>query len=226
LAIYENELEEIKTFYQNLEKKPVLQVGYNRRFAPLVQEMKKVVGNLPMSINYRVNAGVIPKDVWVQDPEVGGGRILGEACHFIDTCTFLTGSLPESVFASCVTKADQSIPDEDNVSIVIKYKNGSTAVINYYAFGNGQLSKEYIELFAPDIALKMDNFRELEIFKGSKSDKSKNSNQDKGFKGEFIALKTAVEQGRLAISFEELYSTSKVTFAILESLKTGELQKL
>jgi predicted dehydrogenase len=226
LAIYENELEEIKTFYQNLEKKPVLQVGYNRRFAPLVQEMKKVVGNLPMSINYRVNAGVIPKDVWVQDPEVGGGRILGEACHFIDTCTFLTGSLPESVFASCVTKADQSIPDEDNVSIVIKYKNGSTAVINYYAFGNGQLSKEYIELFAPDIALKMDNFRELEIFKGSKSDKSKNSNQDKGFKGEFIALKTAVEQGRLAISFEELYFTSKVTFAILESLKTGELQKL
>jgi hypothetical protein len=72
----------------------------------------------------------------------------------------------------------------------------------------------------------MDNFRELEIFKGSKSDKSKNSNQDKGFKSEFIALKTAVEQGKLAISFEELYSTSKVTFAILESLKTGELQKL
>ena len=226
LAIYENELEEIKTFYQNLEKKPVLQVGYNRRFAPLVQEMKKVVGNLPMSINYRVNAGVIPKDVWVQDPEVGGGRILGEACHFIDTCTFLTGSIPESVFASCVTKDDQSIPDEDNVSIIIKYKNGSTAVINYYAFGNGQLPKEYIELFAPDIALKMDNFRELEIFKGGKSDKSKNSNQDKGFKGEFIALKTAVEQGELAISFEELYSTSKVTFAIINSLKTGELQKL
>ena len=226
LAIYENELEEIKTFYQNLEKKPVLQVGYNRRFAPLVQEMKKVVGNLPMSINYRVNAGVIPKDVWVQDPEVGGGRILGEACHFIDTCTFLTGSIPESVFASCVTKDDQSIPDEDNVSIIIKYKNGSTAVINYYAFGNGQLPKEYIELFAPDIALKMDNFRELEIFKGGKSDKSKNSNQDKGFKGEFIALKTAVEQGKLAISFEELYSTSKVTFAIINSLKTGELQKL
>ncbi len=226
LAIYENELEDIKEFYLNTEKKPVLQVGYNRRFAPLVEEMKKAVGDLPMSINYRVNAGVIPRDVWIQDPEVGGGRILGEACHFIDTCTYLTGSLPESVFASCVTKPDQSIPDEDNVSITIKYQNGSTAVINYYAFGNGQLPKEYIELFAPDIAMKMDNFRELEIYKGSKSTKSKNANQDKGFKGEFKALKQATESGDLAISFDELYSTSKVTFAILKSLKTGELQKL
>lgn len=226
LAIYENELEEIKEFYSNADKKPVLQVGYNRRFAPLVAEMKQVVGDLPMSINYRINAGVIPNDVWVQDPEVGGGRILGEACHFIDTCTYLTGSLPESVFASCVTKPDQSIPDEDNVSITIKYQNGSTAVINYYAFGNGQLPKEYIELFAPDIAMKMDNFRELEIFKGSKSSKSKNANQDKGFKGEFKALKSAAETGKLAISFDELYATSKVTFAILKSLKTGELQKL
>ena len=188
--------------------------------------MKKVVGDLPMSINYRINAGVIPRDVWIQDSEVGGGRILGEACHFIDTCTFLTGSIPETVFASCVTKPDQSVPDEDNVSITIKYKNGSTAVINYYAFGNGQLPKEYIELFAPDIAMRMDNFRELEVFKGAKSNKSKNSNQDKGFKGEFKALKTAVEKGKLAISFDELYSTSKVTFAILKSLKTGELQKL
>ena len=226
LAILESELEEIKAFYANTDKKPVLQVGYNRRFAPLVQAMKKEAGDLPMSINYRVNAGVIPKDVWVQDPAVGGGRIIGEACHFIDTCTFLIGSLPESVFASCVTKPDQSIPDEDNVSITIKYQNGSTAVINYYAFGNNQLPKEYIELFAPDLAMTMDNFRELEIFKGGKSKKYKNSNQDKGFKGEFTALKTAVEKGELAISFDEMYSTSKLTFAILRSLKTGELQKL
>ncbi|MFT4899236.1 MAG: putative dehydrogenase/threonine dehydrogenase-like Zn-dependent dehydrogenase [Flavobacteriales bacterium] len=226
LAILESELEEIKDFYANSDKKPVLQVGYNRRFAPLVQAMKKEAGDLPMSINYRVNAGVIPKDVWVQDPAVGGGRIIGEACHFIDTCTFLIESLPESVFASCVTKPDQSIPDEDNVSITIKYQNGSTAVINYYAFGNNQLPKEYIELFAPDLAMTMDNFRELEIFKGGKSKKYKNSNQDKGFKGEFTALKTAVEKGELAISFDEMYSTSKLTFAILRSLKTGELQKL
>ena len=226
LAIHEHELEEIKMFYSELDKKPVLQVGYNRRFAPLVREMKSVVNGLPMSINYRVNAGVIPRDVWIQDPEIGGGRVLGEVCHFIDTCTYLIGSLPQNVFASCVTKPDQSIPDEDNISITIKYKNGSTAIINYYAFGNSQLPKEQIELFAPDIAMKMDNFRELEIFKGGKSTKHKNSNQDKGFKGEFKALKTAVEEGELAISFEDMYSTSKVTFAILNSLKTGEPQKL
>lgn len=226
LAIHESELEAIKYFYQGEGEKPVLQVGYNRRFAPLVQEMKKKVGDVPMSINYRINAGVIPKEVWVQDPAVGGGRILGEVCHFIDTCTFLIGSLPESVFASCVTKPDQSIPDEDNVSITIKYINGSTAVINYYAFGNSQMSKEYIELFAPDVAMQMDNFRELEIFSGGKSSKTKSSNQDKGFKGEFNELKKSVTSGELAISFEELYSTSKLTFKILESLRTGELKKL
>jgi predicted dehydrogenase len=125
-----------------------------------------------------------------------------------------------------VTKPDQSIPDEDNISITLKYQNGSTAIINYYAFGNSQLPKEQIELFAPDIAMKLDNFRELEIFKGGKSTKLKNSNQDKGFKGEFKALKNSVENGELAISFDEMYSTSKVTFAILNALKTGEPQKL
>tara|TARA_B100000674_G_scaffold56903_1_gene39617 strand:- start:32852 stop:34996 length:2145 start_codon:yes stop_codon:yes gene_type:complete len=226
LAIYEHELEEIKSFYSDSAEKPILQVGYNRRFAPLVQEMQKTIKGLPVSINYRVNAGVIPKDVWIQDPEVGGGRIIGEVCHFIDTCTYLADALPESVFAACVTKPDQSIPDEDNVTISIKYSNGSTAVINYYAFGNSQLSKEYVEVFAPDIAMKMDNFRELEIFKGNKSRKLKSANQNKGFKGEFMALKKAIEEGRTAITFDELYSTSKVTFAILNSLKTGEPQKL
>ncbi|MBO73097.1 MAG: oxidoreductase, partial [Flavobacteriales bacterium] len=192
LAIYEHELEEIKSFYSDSAEKPILQVGYNRRFAPLVQEMQKTIKGLPVSINYRVNAGVIPKDVWIQDPEVGGGRIIGEVCHFIDTCTYLADALPESVFAACVTKPDQSIPDEDNVTISIKYSNGSTAVINYYAFGNSQLSKEYVEVFAPDIAMKMDNFRELEIFKGNKSRKLKSANQNKGFKGEFMALKKAI----------------------------------
>jgi predicted dehydrogenase/threonine dehydrogenase-like Zn-dependent dehydrogenase len=172
LAIHESELEEIKDVLSSSENNSLLQVGYNRRFAPLVQEMKKVVSDLPMSVNYRINAGVIPRDVWIQDAEVGGGRIIGEACHFIDTCTYLIGALPVSVFASCVTKPDQSIPDEDNVSITLKYQNGSTAVINYYAFGNSQLPKEAIEVFASDIAMKMDNFRELEIFRGAKKDKT------------------------------------------------------
>ena len=97
---------------------------------------------------------------------------------------------------------------------------------DYYAFGNSQLPKEQIELFAPDIAMKMDNFRDLEIFKGGKSTKLKNSNQDKGFKDEFKALKAAVEKGELAISFDEMYSTSKVTFAILNALKTGQPQEI
>jgi predicted dehydrogenase/threonine dehydrogenase-like Zn-dependent dehydrogenase len=226
LSIVESELDKIRDYYHSLDTKPVLQVGYNRRFSPLVQKMKAQVANLPVSINYRVNAGVIPKDVWIQDPEVGGGRIIGEVCHFIDTCTYLAGALPESVQATCISKPDQSIPDEDNVSVLIKYKNGSTAVINYYAFGNSQMPKENIEVFAPDISMQMNNFRSLEIFKGSKVIKEKSANQDKGFKAEFQALRKAAQNGELAIPFNELYSTSKLTFKILDSLRTGEVKKL
>lgn len=224
LCMDEEELDIIKDLY---EKSNVnLQVGFNRRFAPLVQEMKKTVGDLPMSITYRVNAGVIPKDVWVQDPLIGGGRIIGEVCHFIDTCVYLIGSLPTSVFASCVKKADQSIPDEDNVNITINFENGSTASINYFAYGNKAMPKEYIELFAPDIAMQMTDFRELKIFKGSKTSTSKNSNQDKGFKSEFNAFKEAVSSGNPAISFEEIYKNTLISFKILQSLRTGELVKL
>ena len=218
----------IKSFLKESDDHFNIMVGFNRRFAPLIKKVKLLIDgiNQPKFITYNINAGYLNDDHWLCDRLKGGGRLIGEVCHFIDTCTYLTGSIPESVHATCVTKPDQSIPDEDNVSIVVKYKNGSTAVINYYAYGNNQLSKEYIELFAPDIAMRMDNFRTLEIFKGAKSSKFKNANQDKGFKGEFKSLVSAVKNGDLAISFEELYTTSKVTFAVLESLKSGELQKL
>ena len=221
LTIDEGELELIKEKYNALNKKPILQVGYNRRFSPLVKRMKTAIGNLPVSVNYRINAGVIPLNSWIQDPTVGGGRILGELCHFVDTCLFLAGSTPVSVYASSVKKPDQSIPDEDNVSVVLTFENGSIATISYTAFGNGQLPKEFIEVFAPNIAMQMDNYRELTIFAGSSKNRTKSSNQDKGFKGEFEAFAEAIKSGKPAISFEELYAVSKVTFKVLESLKTG-----
>ena len=184
--------------------------------------MKEVLGDKPMAINYRINAGMIAREVWIQDPDIGGGRIIGEVCHFVDTCSYLAGSEPVRVQATCLRKDDKSVPDEDNVSILLTYENGSTATIGYYAYGDRQLPKEFIEVFCGSMALQMNDFRELVIFKNGKKERQKSANQDKGFKNEFTAFKESLASGKPAIPFESLYNTSQVTFAIRESLRTGK----
>jgi predicted dehydrogenase len=176
-----------------------------------------------ISVNYRVNAGVIPKSIWIQDKEIGGGRIIGEVCHFIDSCSFLIDSEVVSVYASCIQKSDQSIPDEDNVNIILNYANGSVATIAYYAYGDGSMPKEYIEAFGNGVSMKMTDFRELIIYKGGKEKKEKSSNQDKGFANEFKAFQKSIESGEPAISFESIYNTTKTTFKILDSIKQGKV---
>ncbi|CAA6816916.1 MAG: Putative oxidoreductase [uncultured Sulfurovum sp.] len=219
LCIYEEELENIANLYGG---ESLLQVGFNRRFSPMVQAMKKDLSG-QIAVNYRVNAGIIPKDVWIQDRELGGGRIIGEVCHFIDTCSFLIQSEVVSVYASTVNKSNQSIPDEDNVNIVLNYANGSTATIAYYAYGDSTMSKEYLEVFSNGVSMEMHDFRELIIYKNGKKSKEKSTNQDKGFINEFKAFNEAVRTGIPAISFESIYNTTKVTFKILESIKVGTL---
>ena len=222
LCIYEEELEEINETYDG---KSIVQVGFNRRFSPMIEKMKAKL-NGQVSINYRVNAGIIPKDVWIQDRTIGGGRIVGEVCHFIDTCSYLVGSDVVSVYASTLQKEDQSIPDEDNVNIILNYANGSTATIGYFAYGDGAMSKEYIEAFGNGISMQMNDFRELQIFNNSKTTKTKSANQDKGFVNEFKAFKDSVASGTPAISFESIYNTTKTTFKILESIRSGEVVKV
>jgi len=217
LCIKEDELEAIKKAYTG---ETILQVGFNRRFAPLIVRMKALLGENPVSINYRINAGTIPKNVWIQDRDIGGGRIIGEVCHFIDTCSYLTGSYVDSLFATSIQKNDQSIPDEDNVSIVLTYANGSTATITYFAYGDNSMPKEYIEAFGNGVSLCLNDFRELVTYKGGKSAKQKSANQDKGFSDEFKTFASAVKSGTNPIPFESLYNTTKTTFKILESLRT------
>jgi len=219
LCIYEEELEAINEAYDG---KSIVQVGFNRRFSPMIQEMKNHLSG-QIAINYRVNAGVIPKDVWIQDREIGGGRIIGEVCHFIDTCSFLIGSEISSVYASTIQKSNQSIPDEDNVNITLNYENGSTATIAYYAYGDSAMPKEYIEVFGNGVSMEMHDFRELIIYENGKKKKEKSSNQDKGFVNEFKAFKEAVMSGVPAISFESIYNTTKTTFKILDSINSGTL---
>jgi len=223
LCIYENELEEINEAFDGSS---VVQVGFNRRFSPMVEKMKEEAGGGQIAVSYRVNAGVIPKDVWIQDREIGGGRIIGEVCHFIDTCSYLIGSNVTSVYATTVSKSNQSIPDEDNVNIILNYENGSTATIGYYAYGDSAMPKEYVEVFSGNKSMVMNDFRELYIYSGSKTKKEKSMNQDKGFVNEFKAFKEAVLTGQEAISFDSIYNTTKTTFKILESIRNGNVEKL
>jgi len=221
LCIKEDELQKIKQVYENVSLRPVLQVGFNRRFAPLVRCMKDVIKDRPVSIMYRVNAGIVPKNHWVQNMNVGGGRIIGEVCHFVDTCAYLTGSEVIKVYARCVKKADQFIPDEDNALITLSFADGSIATIGYFAYGNKLVPKEYIEIMGNDLILQMNDFRTLLIYEKGRKKKVSSGNQDKGFKAEFEAFKDAIKSGKNPIEFDSLYNTTLVTFKILESIKAN-----
>jgi polar amino acid transport system substrate-binding protein len=199
-----------------------LVVGYNRRFSPLIQNIKKEFGEGPMAMTYRVNAGAIPKDSWIQDPELGGGRIIGEVCHFVDTLTFLSGSLPVSVYANAIADPNNL---HDTLNVTMKYQNGSIGTISYLANGDISLPKERIEVFSHGTAVIVDDFKELTIYSKGKKKKKKLISQDKGQKHVVKQFIEAIIEGNgLAelMSFGEIYNTSLVTFKIIESIRTGE----
>ena len=166
LAINQAELEEIVEAYQQSGK--TLTVGFNRRFSPFAQDVKKQLGdsNTPINVIATINAGEIPANHWTQDMNIGGGRIIGEACHFIDLITYLSGSLVESVVMNAM--GQNPADNTDNASILLKYKNGSTGVINYFANGNKGYSKERIEVYSQGKTMIIDNFKRSEYF-GTKS---------------------------------------------------------
>ncbi|MHB1105745.1 MAG: bi-domain-containing oxidoreductase [Lutibacter sp.] len=219
LALTKIELDEIIAEYdkQNVN----VSVGYNRRFAPLAKKMKMLLGNdnTPINIIATMNAGFIPANVWVQDMEVGGGRIIGEACHYIDLCAYLSGS---KVIAVCMNAMGTN-PQEntDNASILLKYENGTNAVINYFANGSKEYAKERVEVFSQERTLIMDNWRKLKTY-GFKGGSDSSSNQDKGHYNQFNEL---IEQqqkgGNPMIPFDEIVNTTKASFAAIESLKQG-----
>ena len=198
---------------------PVLTVGFNRRFAPLAQKMKSLIGSGSINMVATMNAGFIPGNSWVHDLEVGGGRIVGEACHFIDLCSFLCDS---RVVAVCMNSLGTTPKgNTDNASILLKYENGSNAVINYFANGSKAYSKERIEVHSQERSLILDNWRTLTGygFKGFSSLKSK---QDKGHAEQFRLLLERVKHGGSAlIPFDELINTSRASFAVITSLKEG-----
>jgi predicted dehydrogenase/threonine dehydrogenase-like Zn-dependent dehydrogenase len=204
-----------------LEKKNTVMVGFNRRFSPLTSIIKKKLGEGPMSMIYRINAGFIPKESWIQDPEIGGGRIIGEVCHFIDYLTFLNGSLPISISA-------QALPDpdgfNDTVNILIQFKNGSTGVVAYYANGAQDLTKEYIEVYSAGSTAILNDFKSLKIFSKGKPYKKNLINQNKGQKQMVVTFIENLLEGSSTINFEEIYSVTKASIGVIESLKNGGAQ--
>jgi predicted dehydrogenase/threonine dehydrogenase-like Zn-dependent dehydrogenase len=219
LALNEDELNQIINVYKTSGK--TLTVGFNRRFAPLAIQMKKALGaaDTPMNIIATMNAGFIPSKVWVHDMEIGGGRIIGEACHFIDLISYLAGSKVKSV---CMNSMGiESKENTDNASILLKYENGTNAVINYFSNGSKSYSKERVEVFHQDRTLIMDNWRKLKGF-GFKNFNSASSSQDKGHQNQFNLLINAVQNGgNQIIPLDEIVNTTKASFAAIESLKTG-----
>jgi predicted dehydrogenase len=167
-----------------------------------------------------VNAGSIPSDSWIQDPEIGGGRILGEVCHFVDLLTYVNGSLPVMVYASKMVAPNNL---DDVVNIALTYANGSIGTIAYYANGDKGLPKERLEIFSLGRTAVIEDFRELTLFAKGKRSVKKLISQDKGQKNEVESFIGSILEGKgPIIPFEEIYSTSLVTFRILESLRTGQ----
>lgn len=203
--------------------RPILTVGFNRRFAPLASLLSTFYANRTeaLYIHYRVNAGYIPLNHWTHDPEQGGGRIIGEGCHFIDFLTFLAGSAPVSVSAAALP--DGGKYREDNVSMTFNFADGSIGVVDYLANGDKSFPKERVEVFCGGQIAVLDDFRILQTTKDGKKKEVKLAGQDKGHFNEMLALVSAIRSGQPPIPYEQLIGVTKATFAAVESIrKNGE----
>ncbi|MEW6029088.1 MAG: bi-domain-containing oxidoreductase [Chloroflexota bacterium] len=200
----------------------LLTVGFNRRFAPLAQSLSSFLfpRGEPLYAHYRVNAGYIPLNHWTQDPNLGGGRIIGEGCHFIDFLTFLVGAPPVNVTA-------HALPDggkyrEDNVSMTFTFPDGSVGVIDYLANGDKSFPKERVEVFCGGRIAVLDDFRALELVSDGNR-KTTRSAQDKGWRDEWLAFSKSIrEGGEPPIPYKQLVGVTRAAFAAVESIRSGE----
>lgn len=215
LAINKEELDAIKDFYKSdNENKPLLMVGFNRRFSKYVQEIKKhtVKRINPLFIHYRMNAGYIPLDHWVHED---GGRMIGEACHIIDLMTFFTESEIESISVESITPKTTHFSNSDNKSIILKYRDGSVCTIEYFAVGNKMFPKEYMEVHFDEKTIVMDDYKLLKGF-GVKLNEIKSQSSQKGQKEELVALYYALkkEDSAWPIDLWDMVQTTEISFIV------------
>nr|MBC8526122.1 Gfo/Idh/MocA family oxidoreductase [Candidatus Cloacimonadota bacterium] len=222
LAMNEQELEDIKKEYENSNK--LILVGFNRRFsthAKKIREFMKEAGT-PMVMNYIINAGAIPPEHWTQNLEVGGGRIIGEVCHFVDFMQYISGSNPTHVYAVSIDTDNILYKNDDSVQFTLKFKDGSVGCITYHAVGDRSLPKEYFEVSAGTKTAKMYNFYRTELYHDGKKSKFASKGQDKGFIKEYTQFFDAIKKGKESpVSFSEIYASTLATIRAVESIKTG-----
>ncbi len=203
----------------------VLMVGYNRRFSPLARKLQAFLGEgrTPLAACYRVNAGALPRGDWQHDLEEGGGRIIGEAGHFIDLLTYIIGSPPERVGAQAVGGYADSVFRPENVILSLRFADGSIGTILYVTEGAARFPKERLEVFGRGAVGVIDDFRRLELVKGGKTQVQRGwLSQDKGHRDELAAFVQAVRQGGPApVVLEDYLLTSLCTFQAVKSLQTG-----
>jgi len=206
------------------DRSPLLMVGFNRRFAPMAIQMKRFLSEIhePLAIHYRVNAGYIPADHWVNDPEQGGGRILGEVCHFVDFLCFLAGACPIEVQAQTVGNPGQY--SQDNVVASLKFSSGTVGTISYLANGDKSVSKERVEVFGGGSVTILEDFRQLEMVRnGHKQITRARWAQDKGHQAEMQAFVDALlGKAPPPISFEQVVGSTLATLRLQNSCQTGQ----
>lgn len=206
-----------------------LTVGFNRRFSPHARQAKELFKDRrgPLSILYRVNAGRVPRTHWTQDAREGGGRIRGEVCHFVDFMQYLTGARVARVHAESVTSDDRESVDDDSVFITLKFADGSNGTIAYLAEGDRVLPKERIEIFGAGRAFVIEDYRAAASYANGRETRSSLRAQDKGLREEVRALCAARREGGPApIPLADLANTTRTTFRILDSLRTGEAKEV
>ncbi|MBO2632301.1 bi-domain-containing oxidoreductase [Shewanella algae] len=225
LAVTREELAEVEdTYYSRASAAaaPILMVGFNRRFSPQVKKMKELLSSVkePKSFMMTMNAGAIPADHWTQDNEVGGGRIIGEACHFIDLMRYLADSEIVSVQCRRMGDVDSVEITEDKAAIILGFADGSFGTIHYLANGAANFPKERVEVFAAGRVLQLDNFRKLKGFGWPGFSKMNLWKQDKGQTDCAAAFLNAIESGKESpIPAQELFEVARVTIEIAEQLR-------
>jgi predicted dehydrogenase len=229
LCINEEELENITQAYNVLNNIPFLMVGYNRRFSPHSNKISEYLAKRkdPVMINYRINAGYIPPEHWVHSEEEGGSRIIGEICHFVDLMMYFTNSLPVQVYAERVSGNNRTVVNDDNVSIIIKFKDGSVGNIFYSASGDKAFSRERVEIYCEGKTFIIEDFKNSYYWLGSRTKKFKTLNQEMGYKEElthFVNVITGKESPK--IRYEEIYYSTLCIFKINESLYKREAIKI
>lgn len=225
LAMNYEELEAIKKCYDHNNTQ--LMVGFNRRFSPLAIKIKEAFHNNdePKVVHIRVNAGLILKEHWIQNPKIGGGRIIGEMCHFIDLMQFFTDARPIQVYAQAIKTSNQAITPEDNITITVTFDDGSIGNLVYLANGDKSLPKELIEVFSGGVTGRIHDFRKGDLHIKNKQIPLKIDG--KGHKQEVQAFLNSIKKGQPSpLSFESIYNTTLTTFKIIDALQTGLPQSM